>query len=217
MPYKDPEKSRLYQKDYQRKWRKSLEGEKLEEYKRKDRESSSKWRLENREKHLENSRKWYEENRELAIARRTKNYKENCERERQARKKWAAENPEKIRIAMRKQYLKNRERILANNKRWSLANPQASQAYSTNRRARKLQASGSFTKDQFIDLCEQYEQLCAYCGKKDKLTVDHIVPLSRGGSNYIENIAPACGKCNARKYTKTGEEFLALLDRESAM
>lgn len=35
------------------------------------------------------------------------------------------------------------------------------------------------------------------------LTPDHVVPLSRGGTNYIDNIQPLCGPCNSQKHAKT--------------
>lgn len=43
-----------------------------------------------------------------------------------------------------------------------------------------------------------------------RLTADRVIPLSRGGSNFIENIVPACGSCNSRKGTRTADEFIAL-------
>jgi 5-methylcytosine-specific restriction endonuclease McrA len=42
-------------------------------------------------------------------------------------------------------------------------------------------------------------------------TRDHKIPLTRGGSDYIENIALSCGPCNFRKHTKTDTEFRARL------
>src|SRR4028119_547522 len=47
---------------------------------------------------------------------------------------------------------------------------------------------------------------CQYCGKhredlnrKERLTRDHVKPLSRGGANTWDNVVTACTKCNARK------------------
>lgn len=44
--------------------------------------------------------------------------------------------------------------------------------------------------------------ICHYCGRKFKpseLTMDHIVPLGRGGKSTKGNVAPACKECNTRK------------------
>ena len=43
---------------------------------------------------------------------------------------------------------------------------------------------------------------CAYCKHEAKLTMDHVIPLSRGGSHTKENVVAACGPCNFRKSNK---------------
>jgi 5-methylcytosine-specific restriction endonuclease McrA len=40
---------------------------------------------------------------------------------------------------------------------------------------------------------------CMWCGRKDNLTIDHIVPLSKGGSNDDENLQTLCKSCNQDK------------------
>ncbi len=40
---------------------------------------------------------------------------------------------------------------------------------------------------------------CVYCGAVNGLEVDHVVPLSRGGANTMQNIVVACRSCNATK------------------
>ncbi len=65
---------------------------------------------------------------------------------------------------------------------------------------------------------EQWSELkaawggCAYCGAKDKpLQRDCVLALSRGGRYTLENIAPACGSCNA---SKCNEEVTGWLRRK---
>lgn len=50
---------------------------------------------------------------------------------------------------------------------------------------------------------------CQYCGRRDDLTCDHVVPLVRGGSNDIDNLTTACRSCNSSKSDKLLEEWLA--------
>lgn len=54
---------------------------------------------------------------------------------------------------------------------------------------------------------------CGYCGEmlaRDAITIDHIVPIARDGSDFTDNLMPACELCNERKGSSTLEEFRAL-------
>ncbi len=51
--------------------------------------------------------------------------------------------------------------------------------------------------------------ICQYCGKKfqaHNLTLDHIIPKSRGGKNVWDNLVACCQKCNRTKADRTPEE-----------
>ena len=52
---------------------------------------------------------------------------------------------------------------------------------------------------------------CAYCGSKKQLTLDHIIPKSRGGGNDWNNLVTCCFKCNLKKGNKTPEEAKLVL------
>ena len=47
---------------------------------------------------------------------------------------------------------------------------------------------------------------CAYCGQKKNLTIDHIIPKSRGGQNTWDNLVTCCSSCNRYKSNRTPEE-----------
>jgi len=47
---------------------------------------------------------------------------------------------------------------------------------------------------------------CQYCGTHDHLTLDHVIPKSRGGKTNWDNLATACKRCNSRKGDHTPEE-----------
>jgi 5-methylcytosine-specific restriction endonuclease McrA len=52
---------------------------------------------------------------------------------------------------------------------------------------------------------------CQYCGSTTALTIDHIIPKSRGGDETWENLVVACIKCNNRKSDRTPEEAKMVL------
>lgn len=48
--------------------------------------------------------------------------------------------------------------------------------------------------------------VCQYCGSREDLTIDHVLPISRGGVSCFENCVTACKPCNAKKANKTCAE-----------
>lgn len=101
-------------------------------------------------------------------------------------------------------------------KEWRGRNPDKSHAYvraATNKR-RTAAAGQTFSAAEWLALLEHHGGSCAYCGSKVLIEIDHRIPLTRGGSNLIDNILPACRRCNRRKHQKTEEEFRELLQRE---
>lgn len=48
---------------------------------------------------------------------------------------------------------------------------------------------------------------CAVCGSFEKLCIDHILPVSRGGFTILDNLQVLCEKCNLQKSNMTMEEF----------
>jgi len=68
-----------------------------------------------------------------------------------------------------------------------------------NYNARKMSNGGKHTTEEWLDCTQAFNNECAYCGTKHNLTRDHIIPLIKGGYNYIYNIVPACSSCNSSK------------------
>lgn len=63
---------------------------------------------------------------------------------------------------------------------------------------RKL--TGRYSKEQWLTLCGFFDGICPRCNKPtEEFTADHIKPLSRGGTNFINNVQPLCLTCNIKK------------------
>ena len=148
--------------------------------------AGKRWRESHRDEARAASRRWYRNNKERCAENSKRWWRENPEKQKEYRDSWKAENPERT-----KEFWKDN---------------------TYRRRALKAQAEGSFAYEEFVGLCNDLGWVCFYCGcdlDSETATADHMVPLSRGGANGIENIAPACQSCNSKKHDKTVEEFIA--------
>ena len=116
---------------------------------------------------------------------------------------------EAIRAQQRQYYRENVERIKAyqreHHSEYCKAHPDVITTNRRRYRARRFGAEGSHTEAEWLMLKEQYSCRCLSCGKPEverPLTRDHVIPLSKGGNDAIDNIQPLCLPCNSRKGTK---------------
>lgn len=172
-------------------------------------------------------REWAASHREESRARARRYWLANKEKCAAAMRVYAAAHPEVARASFERWYAKNKavqrlrakmwrkdnlERARLLERAWAKAHPEVGRSCANRRRARKIGSASLHTAAEWIVLCWASGWRCAYCKcALDETTVtrDHKTPLSRGGTDGIENIALACGPCNCRKWTYTAEEFLA--------
>ncbi len=138
----------------------------------------------------------------------------NADRARDAMRRWRQAHPDEHSAEVRSYYARHREERLAQSAEYHRANPEIGLARSQNYRARRRAAVGSLRAAEWLALVALHGGRCAYCGGVGSLQADHRTPLSRGGSNMIDNILPACARCNQRKHKMTEEEFRARLALE---
>ena len=134
------------------------------------------------------------------------------EQAREAMRRWRLVHPAEHAAQSRQRYARDPEKI----KRIINASPTraAVRRAMHNRRRERVRGAPAFTATQWVELVAQHAGRCAYCGESGPLHADHRVPLSRGGTNTIENILPACARCNLRKGSLTEAEFRARLALE---
>ena len=91
----------------------------------------------------------------------------------------------------------------------------SSTAGSANKRAKKHGDSSRLGVAEVKEVLESCGGYCYYCGNKpDTLSLDHVVPLSRGGKNVKENCKPSCIDCNRRKKDTEPTKFIEKLEIE---
>lgn len=100
-------------------------------------------------------------------------------------------------------YVAEREKRLLYASEYGKARPHVGHAASARRKARVVAAGGpGVSSSDWLALCIRHDNRCYYCQQRKPLTMDHVVPLSRGGQHSIGNLLPACSSCNSSKRTR---------------
>lgn len=94
--------------------------------------------------------------------------------------------------------------------RWRAKNKERTNFLTRAYHYRKKSAKGNSSFEEIQELKSWFSK-CAYCNQKEAKTIDHIIPLSRGGTNDIENMIPVCVSCNSKKGAKTLIEYDPML------
>lgn len=120
------------------------------------------------------------------------------------------------RMASRKHYYNHLEQERERTKQWKLNNRDKQRFIEKRRRARKANALGSHTFKEWLQVKEEYGNMCPRCQRFEpeiKLTQDHIIPLSKNGTDFIDNIQPLCFSCNSSKRDKIIDMYETYLFR----
>ncbi len=149
-------------------------------------------------------REWREANKE-----RTQRWREdNQQKLKKKTKAWKAANPDKVKKYKAIEYINNKDKRIAKVNEWRANNPDRVKSYRTNHKAMRRKAHGKHTTKEIKDLMNKQGNKCAECKcnisikKTPKIAhahLDHIMPISIGGSNLIKNLQYLCSGCNLSK------------------
>lgn len=118
---------------------------------------------------------------------------------------WKKLNPEKVNAQNRRWAAKNPKKVLQMTRNYRAKNPETVSNHNHKRRDLKINNGNFVVTKSFIK--KLYLSNCIYCGSKEKIQADHVIPLAKGGRHSEGNLVPACQKCNLDKRDKTITEW----------
>lgn len=157
------------------------------------------WRAANPEAYRAKKKRNYRKHPETQKAARQRRYEHNRDTILARNRAYAATHADQLRLAKAKNHIANGGRDNARTRQWKRDNPEQVQLLNLRRRAWKLRAKGDCSLADWLALCDRYDNRCLACAERKPLTVDHVVPLVRGGLHDISNIQPLCKPCNSAK------------------
>lgn len=173
------------------------EKEKIAEYKKE-------YYLANKESIRIKGHKYYIDNKDKIISRCAKYQVRNRERTNNKNKIWKTLNKDKVSLTNKRYRLNNSDKVSLAAKAWSIKNRDKTRSYVINRRCRLKNAEGEHSLSDIKYIITKQKNKCANCRNsvKDNYHIDHIYPISKGGSNNKHNIQILCPTCNVTKNAK---------------
>jgi 5-methylcytosine-specific restriction endonuclease McrA len=162
----------------------------------------------NKEKFSNAAKDRYQKTKDLTKEIRSKRGKEYYCKNIEKIKNYRNKNKDVQLNYFREHYKNNKEKYAKAAREWAKKNPISIWEYSNARRAKKLNNGGrGVTKKDFERMLISQEGKCAHCKLETKMTLDHIVPLVKGGMHDPDNCQLLCKSCNSSKHTSSMEEF----------
>jgi len=147
-------------------------------------------------------------NREKDLAKNKTYYASKKPAMRAAHKAWYNNNKSTVLARSKEWQRANPDKVIEAQRKWRAANKELVREWMRISYERRKLALGNFTSAQWEARCEYYGWRCAYCKRNDvPITIDHRIPISRGGTHWPSNLVPACRKCNSRKMNKKPNEW----------
>jgi 5-methylcytosine-specific restriction endonuclease McrA len=117
---------------------------------------------------------------------------------------WYRNNTEKKKADSRNRYTFCGEQIRAQARQWRINNPGKRKAHQLRRRARHVASISLFAVNHAVimERLSLASGMCCWCGSHQAITIDHFLPISKGGTHSPSNLLPACNSCNGRKQAR---------------
>lgn len=127
-------------------------------------------------------------------------------------KRYYRKNAEKIKEYQKHYREKNKELLKEKRRAYTHKKMKSITLYLKKRDELKKGLKADLTDEQWETIKKIFKGKCVYCGKKTmKLTQDHVIPLTLGGSLTLQNIVPACRVCNSRKGNRLPKDPIKLI------
>jgi 5-methylcytosine-specific restriction endonuclease McrA len=190
-----------YAKDYRNKHRRRIKEWKrayYNEYKKEILLEQKIRYIKNKDTINRRTRAYYYKNKKKCLDRAKIWTSKNKLKMQQYKKRWSQDHWQQY-------YMEHREEMLSRNKLWVIAHRDKKRHLCKDRCHRIRANGGKFTLNEWTKIKKKYFFTCLKCHKREpqiRLTIDHIIPLSKGGKHERTNIQPLCQRCNSKKGTK---------------